>query len=276
MTRLSDKVALITGAASGMGAATARRFAAEGARILIADLQEEAGSALADEIGDAGLFARCDVSIEADVANAVARAHERWGRLDCMFNNAGFGGAIGPIDETSAEDFDITMDVLVKGVFFGMKHAAPIMKRQGGGSIVSTASMAAQIGGWSPHLYSAAKAAVIALTRSVALEMGEWNVRANCISPGVIETPLAVGRGFTPEAIERFRSETQGQQALNRVGDPDDIAHCAVWLASDESTFVTGQDIVVDGGFSAGRTWRRQPPWMRQAHPITVYRPPGR
>ena len=276
MTRLSDKVALITGAASGMGAATARRFAAEGARVLIADLQEEAGSALADELGDAGLFARCDVSIEADVANAVARAHERWGRLDCMFNNAGFGGAIGPIDETSAEDFDITMDVLVKGVFFGMKHAAPIMKRQGGGSIVNTASMAAQIGGWSPHLYSAAKAAVIALTRSVALEMGEWDVRANCISPGVIETPLAVGRGFTPEAIERFRSETQGQQALNRVGDPDDIAHCAVWLASDESTFVTGQDIVVDGGFSAGRTWRRQPPWMRQAHPITVYRPPGR
>ena len=276
MTRLSDKVALITGAASGMGAATARMFAAEGARVLIADLQEEAGSALADELGDAGLFARCDVSIEADVANAVARAHERWGRLDCMFNNAGFGGAIGPIDETSAEDFDITMDVLVKGVFFGMKHAAPIMKRQGGGSIVSTASMAAQIGGWSPHLYSAAKAAVIALTRSVALEMGEWDVRANCISPGVIETPLAVGRGFTPEAIERFRGETEGQQALNRVGDPDDIAHCAVWLASDESTFVTGQDIVVDGGFSAGRTWRRQPSWMRQAHPIKVYRPPGR
>ena len=276
MTRLSDKVAVITGAASGMGAATARRFAAEGARVLIADLQEEAGSALADELGDAGLFARCDVSVEQDVANAVARAYERWGRLDCMFNNAGFGGAIGPIDETSAEDFDITMDVLVKGVFFGMKHAAPILKRQGGGSIVSTASMAAQVGGWSPHLYSAAKAAVVALTRSVALEMGEWNVRANCISPGVIETPLAVGRGFTPEAIERFRSETQGQQALNRVGDPDDIAHCAVWLASDESTFVTGQDIVVDGGFSAGRTWRRQPPWMRQAHPIKVYRPPGR
>ena len=143
MTRLSDKVALITGAASGMGAATARMFVAEGARVLIADLQEEAGGALADELGDAGLFARCDVSVEQDVANAVARAHERWGRLDCMFNNAGFGGAIGPIDETSAEDFDITMDVLVKGVFFGMKHAAPILKRQGGGSIVSTASMAA-------------------------------------------------------------------------------------------------------------------------------------
>ena len=276
MARLNDKVALITGAASGMGAATARMFAAEGARVLIADLQEDAGQALAEELGDAGIFARCDVSVEADVANAVAGVADRWGRLDCIFNNAGFGGAIGPIDETSIEDFDITMDVLVKGVFFGMKHAAPIMKRQQGGSIISTASMAARTGGWSPHLYSAAKAAVIALTRSVALEMAEWNVRVNCISPGVIETPLAVGRGFTPEAIERFRGEMAGQQPLDRVGEPDDIAHCALWLASDESTFVSGQDLVVDGGFSAGRPWRRQPPWMRQPHPISVYRPPGR
>ena len=276
MARLKDKVALITGAASGMGAATARMFAAEGARVLIADLQEDAGEALARELGDAGMFARCDVSVEADVANAVAGVADRWGRLDCIFNNAGFGGAIGPIDETSIEDFDITMDVLVKGVFFGMKHAAPIMKRQRGGSIISTASMAARTGGWSPHLYSAAKAGVIALTRSVALEMAEWNVRVNCISPGVIETPLAVGRGFTPEAIERFRGEMAGQQPLDRVGEPDDIAHCALWLASDESTFVSGQDLVVDGGFSAGRPWRRQPPWMRQPHPISVYRPPGR
>ena len=276
MTRLDDKVTLITGAASGMGAATARMFAAEGARVLIADLQEEAGGALAEELGDAGLFQRCDVSIEEDVANAVTRAEAQWGRLDCIFNNAGFGGAIGPVDETSTEDFDITMDVLVKGVFFGMKHAAPIMKRQRGGSIITTASMAARAGGWSPHAYSAAKAAVIALTRSVALEMAEWNVRVNSISPGVIETPLAVGRGFTPEAIERFRSEMTDPQPLNRVGKPDDIAHCALWLASDESTFVTGQDIVVDGGFSAGRSWRRQPPWMRQPHPLKVYRPPGR
>ncbi|MYE14613.1 MAG: SDR family oxidoreductase, partial [Gammaproteobacteria bacterium] len=143
-------------------------------------------------------------------------------------------------------------------------------------SIISTASVAAGYGGWSPHTYSAAKAAVIALTRSVALEMADWDVRVNSISPGVIETPLAVGRGFTPEAIERFRSENTEAQPLARVGAPDDIAHCAVWLASDESTFVTGQDIVVDGGFSAGRSWRRQPPWMRQPHPLKVYRPPGR
>jgi len=276
MTRLKDKVALITGAASGMGAATARMFAAEGARVLIADLQEEAGGALAEEIGDAAVFQRCDVSVEDDVANAVGRAESDWGRLDCIFNNAGFGGAIGPVDETSTDDFDITMDVLVKGVFFGMKHAAPIMKRQRGGSIISTASVAARYGGWSPHAYGAAKAAVIALTRSVALEMADWDVRVNCISPGVIETPLAVGRGFTPEAIERFRSENTEAQPLARIGAPDDIAHCALWLASDESTFVTGQDIVVDGGFSAGRSWRRQPPWMRQPHPLKVYRPPGR
>ena len=276
MARLSDKVALITGAASGMGAATARMFVAHGARVLIADLQEEAGGALAEELGAAALFEHVDVTVEADLANAVARVERTWGRLDCIFNNAGFGGALGPVDETSTEDFDITMDVLVKGVFLGMKHAAPIMKRQRAGSIISTASVAGLEAGWSPHLYSTAKAGVIALTRSVALEMAEWNVRVNCICPGVIETPLAVGRGFTDEAIDRFRGEMADQQPLNRVGDPDDIAYCALWLASDESTFVTGQALVVDGGVTSGRPWRKQASWMRQPRPITVYRPPGR
>ena len=274
--RLEGKATLITGAASGMGAATARLFAEQGARVLIADLQEDAGTALAEAIGAPARFVRVDVTRESDVAAAVAQAERDWGRLDCIFNNAGFGGALGPVAETSEEDFDITIDVLVKGVFFGMKHAAPIMRRQGAGSIINTASIAALQAGWSPHLYSAAKAAVIALTRSVALEMAEWNVRVNCVCPGLIATPLAVGRGFTDAAVAQFKSERGGEQPLNRVGEPEDIARCALWLASDDSAFVTGQAHVVDGGITIGRPWREQPGWMRQPRAITVYRPPGR
>lgn len=274
--RLDGKVAVITGAASGIGAATARRFADQGAKVLIADLQEDAGAALADALGAVARFERVDVTVETDVANAIAVALREWGRIDCLFNNAGFGGALGPIDETSAEDFTITMDVLVKGVFHGMKHAAPAMKRQRVGSIINTASIAALQGGWSPHIYSAAKAAVVALTRSVALELAEWSVRVNCICPGLIATPLAVGRGFTDEVVARFRKSMAGEQPIRRVGEPEDIAQCALWLASDESSFVTGQAHVVDGGATLGRPWHEQPGWMRRRRPITVYRPPER
>ena len=142
MGRLDDKVAVITGGASGMGAATVRRFVAEGAQVVICDLNEEAGAALAESLGDAAVFVKTDVTQEDDVATAIAVARDRWGRLDCMFNNAGFGGALGPIDETTEDDFDITFDVLLKGVFFGIKHAAPTMKAQRSGSIISTASVA--------------------------------------------------------------------------------------------------------------------------------------
>ena len=275
-SRLNGKVAVITGGASGIGAATARLFAQHGARVLLADMQDEAGAALAEELGDAARFERVDVTAEADVANAVAAAEREWGRIDCIFNNAGFGGALGPLDETSEEDFAITLDVLVKGVFFGMKHAAPVMKRQRSGSIINTASIAALQGGWAPHIYSAAKAAVVALTRSVALELAEWNVRANCICPGLIATPLAVGRGFSDQVVARFKDAMADEQPIQRVGEPEDIAHCALWLASDESTFVTGQAHVVDGGATLGRAWNAQPAWMRRQRPITVYRPPGR
>ncbi|MXY52028.1 MAG: glucose 1-dehydrogenase [Gammaproteobacteria bacterium] len=274
--RLRGKSAFITGAASGMGAATARLFVAEGANVTIADLNEKAGDALAAELGPRARFERVNVTVESEVQGAIERSADACGRLDCIFNNAGFGGALGPIDETSVEDFDITFDVLLKGVFLGIKHAAPIMKRQGSGSIISTASIAGLEAGWAPHLYSTAKSAVIALTRTVALEMAEWQVRVNCICPGMIATPLAVGRGFTDEAQRNFRADMAGQQPLNRVGEPDDIARCALWLASDDSEFVTGQAHVVDGGITAGRPWRRQASWMTRNRPITVYRPPGR
>jgi NAD(P)-dependent dehydrogenase (short-subunit alcohol dehydrogenase family) len=275
--RLADRVAIITGGASGIGAATARLFVAEGARVLIADLQEERGARLAAELGDAAAFRRVDVSREDDVRGAVGEAVERWGRLDVMFNNAGFGGALGPIEETTVQDFDLTFDVLVKGPFLGIKHATPIMKRQGSGSIISTASVAGLQTGYSPHLYSVAKAAVIHLTRSVALELGEAGIRVNCICPGVIATPLAAGSPDVSEAgLAKMKAALARGQALGRIGDPEDIARAALWLASDESSFVTGHAQVVDGGAHAGRPWSKQADWITRPRPIRMYRPPGR
>ena len=151
MGQLEGKVAVVTGGASGIGAGTVRRFAAEGAKVLIADLDEEAGQGLAAELGAAASFLSTDVSKEEQVAAMIAEATDLWGRLDCLFNNAGFGGALGPIASTSIEDYDLTMDVLLKSVFLGMKHAAPVMTEQGSGSIISTASVAGLRAGFAPH-----------------------------------------------------------------------------------------------------------------------------
>lgn len=278
MGQLDGKVAIITGAASGMGAGTARLFAAEGARVLVADMDTVKGPAVAAELGDAGAFLRTDVSREGDVAAAVADAVDRWGRLDVMFNNAGFGGARGPIGTISEDDFDLTVDVLVKGVFFGMKHASPVMREQGwGGSIINTASVAGLLAGETPHLYAMAKAAVVHLTKSVALELGQHRIRVNAICPGVIATPLAAGRASTTEEqLEVLRSKIGRAQPIGRVGEPSDIAYAALYLASDNSGFVTGTAHVVDGGALAGRAWARQHPAMTDAGPIKLYRPPER
>ena len=277
MQRLSDKTAIITGGASGIGAASARLFVEEGARVLIADAQSERGEALANELGDAAAFHRVDVTREDDIRAVVGDAVERWGRLDCIFNNAGFGGALGSIETTTVEEFDITFDVLLKGVFLGIKHAAPVMRAQGGGSIISTASVAGLKTGESPHLYSVAKAAVIHLTRSVALELGEHGIRVNCICPGIVATPLAAGRrNASPEALERLADGLAKTQAMGRVGQPEDIARAALWLASDDSEWVTGHAQVVDGGAFAGRPWSRQGDWITQDRPIKLYRPEGR
>jgi NAD(P)-dependent dehydrogenase (short-subunit alcohol dehydrogenase family) len=277
MRRLEGRTAIITGGASGIGAASVRLFAEEGARVLIADMQRERGEALARSLGDAARFRAVDVTREADVKDAVDEVMKRWGRLDCIYNNAGFGGALGPIESTSVEDFDITFDVLVKGVFLGMKHAAPVMKAQRSGSILSTASVAGLQTGHSPHLYSVAKAAVIHLTRSVALELGEYGIRVNCICPGVIATPLAAGRADVSDAgLAKMKQALGKSQPIGRIGDPEDIARAALWLASDESSFVTGHAQVVDGGAYAGRPWSRQGEWITTPRPIKLYRPEGR
>jgi NAD(P)-dependent dehydrogenase (short-subunit alcohol dehydrogenase family) len=277
MDRLAGKTAIITGGASGIGEATVRLFVEEGARVLIADAQIEKGQQLADELGDAAVFRQVDVTQEDDVRAVVEEAVKRWDRLDCIYNNAGFGGALGSIETTTVEEYDITFDVLLKGVFLGIKHAAPVMRERGGGSIISTASVAGLKTGESPHLYSVAKAAVIHLTKSVALELGEHGIRVNCICPGIVATPLAAGRPTaSDESLKRLAKGLAKAQAMGRVGQPEDIAKAALWLASDESEWVTGHAQVVDGGAFAGRPWSRQADWITEDRPIKMYRPEGR
>jgi NAD(P)-dependent dehydrogenase (short-subunit alcohol dehydrogenase family) len=258
MGKLDGKVALITGGASGMGAGTVRRFVAEGARVVLADVADARGEALAKELGPAAVYAHTDVASEDDVAGAIALSVDRWGRLDCVFNNAGFGGVDEILERIPVDGYQQTMDVLVKGVFLGIKHAAPIMKKQRSGSIVNTGSVAGLQAGYGPHIYSLAKAAVIHLSRSAAMELGEWGVRVNCICPGGIVTPIfgkALGLpaekadetlGAVSEALRLF-------QAIPRPGHPADIASAALFLASDEAAFVNGHALVVDGGLTAGR-----------------------
>lgn len=274
---LADRVAVVTGGASGIGAATVERFVAEGASVVIADLDGDRAHALAERLGERTTAVRVDVSVEDDVAMMIDEAVHRFGRLDVLFNNAGFGGALGPISETSVADFDLTFDVLVKSVYLGVKHAAPLLMDQGSGSIINTGSVAAHRGGWSPHLYAAAKAAVVHLTRSVALELGSAGVRCNAISPGFVATPLAYGRpDADTEQLAAMRDAAAADQPLGRVGEPDDLAAAALFLASDESVWITGQELVVDGGISAGPPWSTFPEAFRVTRPIRHHRPPGR
>ena len=248
-SRLDGKVALITGGASGMGLATVRRFLDEGARVVIADLNQASGdAAMADLADDRVRFVRTDVAEEADVERAVATATADFGQLDVVFNNAGVGGAFGAVTELDVEDWDYTFHVLVRGVFLGIKHGARQMIEQGwGGSIVNTASIAGLSGGAGPLCYSAAKAAVINLTRSAAIELAPHRIRVNTINPGAILTPLMHG-GRPDEVSERLQRLVPWPDG---VGDPDHIATTALFLASDDSTYVTGESITVDGGLTA-------------------------
>jgi NAD(P)-dependent dehydrogenase (short-subunit alcohol dehydrogenase family) len=270
MGQLDGKVAVVTGGASGIGAATVRRFVAEGARVMIADLQDDVAADLAAGLGDAADHRRCNVADEDDVAGVITDAASQWGRLDVLFNNAGIGGAMGPFKDTSVEDYQHTMDVLVKSAFLGVKHASPIMIAQESGSIISTASVCGLVAGVGPHVYSMAKAAVIMLTKTAALELAEHNVRVNCICPGYIATPGVVGAVLsrsdpakTAERLGKVRERNALAQPIPRMGEPDDIASAALFLASDASAWMTGTAQVVDGGLTIGpRAWRDVDPWI--------------
>lgn len=245
--QLDGRVAVITGAASGMGLATAERFVAEGASVVIADFNADAGQAAAKRLGPQVRFTRCDVVIEDDVAAAVALATDAFGRLDVMFNNAGVGGAFGPITEQRAEDWDTTFGVLVKGVFLGIKHAARTMIEQGsGGSIINTASVAGLGGGAGAQAYSACKAAVVNLSKTTAVELAPHSIRVNAICPGAIYTPLM--HSGDEEDADAVIAELQ---PLPQRGEGSDIAGAALWLAGDDASFVSGTSVTVDGGLLA-------------------------
>lgn len=251
--RLQNRVAVITGGASGMGRATVLRFLDEGARVVVADFNAATGAETLAEAGARGhaervRFIRTDVSREQDIEAMIRCAVDAFGGLDVIFNNAGVGGAIGPLTETTVDDWDYTFDVLARGVFLGIKHAARVMRDQGrGGSIINTASIAGLSGDAGPLVYSAAKAAVISMSMSAAVELAPHRIRVNAICPGFIATPLAAAGG----SLEGLQASFATAQPWPDYGTGDHIAGTALFLASDDSLFVTGEKIVVDGGLTA-------------------------
>ncbi len=261
MLPLEGKVAVITGGTSGIGARTAEVFVAEGAKVVIAGRRKERGERLAQKLGDAASFLRTDVSVEADVKAMVDHAVDRFGRLDCLMNNAGRGSQFAAIADADLEQFDAVIAVHLRAVLAGMKYAARVMAVQGTGSIINVASVNGTRAGLGGHYYSAAKAAAIHLTRCAAIELGEKGIRVNSLSPGMIATG-AFGKYMGMQSDEaddhpEYAEAAIGSvlprwQPLPYVGRVDDIAQAALFLASDASRFVTGHNLVVDGGISAG------------------------
>jgi NAD(P)-dependent dehydrogenase (short-subunit alcohol dehydrogenase family) len=251
MDELKNKVAIVTGAASGIGRAAVRLFAEEGAAVVAADVQDGPGQALADELASekrSVSFIHADVSREADVEAMVHLALSHYGRVDVLFNNAGIEGAQALTADATADNWDRVIDINMKGVFLGLKHGIRAMLQHGGGSIINNASVAGLVGFPGISAYAASKGGVVQLTRTAALEYATRNIRVNCLCPGVIATPM----------VERFTQENPGAEAqltamepIGRVGGPIEVAQLALFLASDRASFITGAIIPVDGGFVA-------------------------
>jgi len=262
MSVLNAKVAIVTGASSGIGACIAQLFVSEGAKVVIAARRESEGNAVAARLGPAASFVRTDVACEQDVKKMIARALAQHGRLDILVNNAGIPGHMVGIAETDVEHFDAVMAVHVRGAMLAMKHAAPAILRQGKGSIVNIASVSGYRAGFSAHSYSAAKAALLHLTRSVAVELGEKGIRVNSISPGPIVTGIfGKAGGLTSSQADQTADKVRSifakfqptWQPVPRPGLPEDVARATLFLASDAAGFINGQDLPVDGGIIAGR-----------------------
>ena len=254
MGQLEGKVAVVTGATSGIGERIAELFVAEGARVVAAGRRVDEGRALEARLGDSLTFIRADVADETSVRAMIDHAIARLGRLDCLVNNAGVGAPLIGIRDVTTEQFTAIFNTNVCGVMLAMKYAAPVMVAQSSGCIISIASVAGHRGGISGHIYSAAKAAVIQLSRNVAAELAPRNVRVNTISPGGIATGIfaksasAVDAATADRVAGAVESHFASLQALPRAGLPSDIAHATVFLASDAASFITGHDLVVDGG----------------------------
>ncbi len=250
--RLEGKAVFITGAASGIGRQSAVRFAAEGAQVAVVDVDADGAATVADEVIGAGgkaIALRADVSSEGEVAAAVADAEEAFGRLDVVFNNAGIMHSDdGDAQATEETVWDLTMDINLKGVWFGCRHGIPALRRSGGGSIINTASFVALVGAATPQLaYTASKGAVLAMTRELAVIHARENIRVNALCPGPLRTELLMSFLDTEEKQQRRLVHVP----MGRFGEASEIAEAALWLASDESSYVTGTDFSVDGGLTA-------------------------
>jgi NAD(P)-dependent dehydrogenase (short-subunit alcohol dehydrogenase family) len=255
--RLDGKVALITGGCSGIGLGTVELFVAEGAHVVAADVQDAKGDILERRFPDAARYIHCDVTVEADIAAACALAASAFGGLDILFNNAGHAGLPGGVEAITAEAWDEVFALLVRAPALGMKHALPLMRARGGGSIINTASIAGLQAGWGPLAYSAAKAAVIHLSRCAAAELSPQKIRVNAICPGLIATSifgtaLGMARDGADQMAALIAQNAAIAQPIPKSGLPEDIAAAALYLASDDSRFVTGTHLVVDGGITIG------------------------
>lgn len=252
--QLKGKVAIVTGASSGIGLATVRAFLAEGARVVGGDVKDELGRALEAELGSDFLYYHADVTQEADIIGLIAFTVERFGKLDIMFNNAGAAGDPASIMDLTSDGFDRTQALIARSVVMGHKHAArQFIAQKTGGSIISTASLAAIQGGWSNVSYNMGKHAVAGLVKQATAELAPHGIRSNAIAPGIIPTPaMAAAFRVPPEATEAFldyvKDQIKDQQPIGRTGRTEDIANAAVFFASDASSFVTGQTLAVDGG----------------------------
>jgi NAD(P)-dependent dehydrogenase (short-subunit alcohol dehydrogenase family) len=261
-------VCLITGGASGIGAACVEAFALAGYRVAFGDVQADKGQILEKKHGKDAFFFRMNVSSETDFGAAFEAVHERWGRLDCVVNNAAIAGVIGPIAQIGLDEYEYACGVIQRSVFLGTREAARAMQTRRRGSIVNIASISGLSGGYGPHIYSACKAAVIALTKSVALELAESGIRVNAVCPGNVETPIHTGVTDErwKERMAKIRPSHRDDQAIERMGQPAEIAAAVLWLASDAASYVTGHALTVDGGLTAGLPWRKQPAFLREPH----------
>ncbi len=254
--RLENKVAVITGGTSGIGEATAEVFATEGAKVIIAGRSKGKGAEIAARLGENVIYQYADVMMEEDIKALIAFAVNRFGRLDCLFNNAG-GPDRGTLETVTPDDFVYSMTLLLGSVVFGMKHAAPVMKAQGSGCIINNSSIAAIRMGQGGYLYSAAKAGVTHITKVAGVQLGPHGIRVNCISPGAIATPIFYGGSQVAQTLDQEQNERKMEKLkkslakatpLPRAGLDKDIAYAALFLASDEGSFVNCHDMVVDGG----------------------------